>query len=175
MSWWILSITRIIDYLTVNQPCTPRWYSDVNIEEESFIFLLFTLKAALQTPHCSHMTTFDTFRALLSQLHTFILLSGAICTTIANLHTLRWSMPDFKCSSHCRPCGRTEMPIKQRFVRAGPRCLPLTVLWRAANPMGFETIACFQPACSFSQHFHLRLSVALKFLLFTSALIMLLL
>lgn len=69
-------------------------------------------------------------------IQTFTLLSGAKCTTIANLYTLRWSWPDFK---HSLPTavhvGEERCPIKQQCLPAESPRLPPTEPWKTATPM----------------------------------------
>lgn len=82
-------------------------------------------------------------------LQTFILLSSAKSTTIANLHTLRWSGPDFKRSPRCRPCGRREMPHKTTVSTTYQLSLPVC-LWQSSEgllpPCGYNY--CLFPSTS---------------------------
>lgn len=92
-------------------------------------------------PHLTH-TAFPH-----AVLQTFILLSSAKCTTIANLHTLRWSGSDFKRSPHWRPCGRREMPHKTTASATCQLSLPVC-LWQSCErppPHVVKSIARFHP------------------------------
>lgn len=70
-------------------------------------------------------------------LQTFILLSGAKCTTTANLHTLRCSRPDFKRPSAAIHVGEERCPIKQQ-CRPLPSWVSLSASDRAAIPMWLD-------------------------------------
>lgn len=81
-------------------------------------------------------------------LQTFTLLSGAKCTTMANLDTLRWSWPDFK---HSLPTavhvGEESCPIKQQRLPLTSRTPP-SASDRAVKdcyPHVVKTITCFHP------------------------------
>lgn len=85
------------------------------------------------------MTPLDTYCAV---LQTFILFRGAKCSTIAKLHTPRWSRPDFKHSSHRPACGRREIPHKTKLSSSASPSASDTAV-KDCYPHVVKTIASF--------------------------------